>query len=46
MEAYDLYYDDLKIQKSDIAPGFGSTGGGIQYENAITSRFIGRIRLN
>lgn len=32
MDAYDLTYDDLKIQKGDIAPGFGSTGGGIQYE--------------
>jgi hypothetical protein len=32
MEGYDLSYDDLKIQKGEIARGFRSTGGGIQYE--------------
>jgi hypothetical protein len=29
------YADDLIIQKGNIAPGFGSTGGGIQYEMPI-----------
>jgi hypothetical protein len=32
MDAYDLSYDDLKIQKGNIAPGFGSICSGIQYE--------------
>ena len=32
MEGYDLSYEDLKIQKGEIKSGFGSTGGGIQYE--------------
>ncbi|MDQ0885077.1 hypothetical protein QFZ81_000165 [Paenibacillus sp. V4I9] len=32
MEGYDLSYNDLKIQKGEIASGFGSIGGGIQYE--------------
>jgi hypothetical protein len=29
------YADDLIIQKGNIAPGFGSIGGGIQYEMPI-----------
>jgi len=32
MEGYDLSYKDLKVQKGEIARGFGSNGGGIQYE--------------
>lgn len=32
MEAYDLSFEKLKIQKGEIASGFGSQGGGIQYE--------------
>nr|WP_309100501.1 TNT domain-containing protein [Fredinandcohnia onubensis] len=36
MDAYDLSFDDLKVQKGEIAPGFGSTGGGIQYEMPLS----------
>lgn len=32
MKKYKLSYDDLKIQKGYIAEGFGSSGGGIQFE--------------
>lgn len=32
MEGYDLSYKDLKVQKGEMARGFGSNGGGIQYE--------------
>lgn len=32
MKKYKLTFDKLKIKKGVIAKGFGSTGGGIQYE--------------
>ncbi|WP_339362091.1 TNT domain-containing protein [Vallitalea maricola] len=32
MKKYKLTFDKLKVQKGNIARGFGSTGGGIQYE--------------
>ncbi|MBM7691679.1 putative ribonuclease toxin of YeeF-YezG toxin-antitoxin module [Peribacillus deserti] len=32
MDSYDLSFDKLKIQKGEIAKGFDSNGGGIQYE--------------
>lgn len=46
MDAYDLTYDDLKIQKGDIAPGFGSTGGGIQYEMPLPVDLLEGFRLS
>ncbi|THE10570.1 DUF4237 domain-containing protein [Bacillus timonensis] len=32
MRKYGLSYDDLQVQIGEIASGFGSKGGGIQYE--------------
>ncbi|MDN3955294.1 TNT domain-containing protein [Sporolactobacillus laevolacticus] len=32
MTTWGLTFNDLTIQKGEIAPGFGSSGGGIQYQ--------------
>jgi hypothetical protein len=32
MKKYRITYDDLNVQAGEIASGFGSAGGGIQYE--------------
>ncbi|PAE37523.1 hypothetical protein CHI06_20180 [Bacillus sp. 7884-1] len=46
MDAFDLSYDDLKIQKGNIAPVLGSTGGGIQYEMPLPVDLLEGIGLN
>jgi hypothetical protein len=35
MDAYYLSNDDIKVQNDNITLGFGSVGGGIQYEVPI-----------
>lgn len=40
MKKYSLNFDDLVIQKGDIAPGFGSIGGGIQYQMLLPARLL------
>ncbi|MFD9627528.1 T7SS effector LXG polymorphic toxin [Peribacillus muralis] len=48
MKKYSLKFDDLVIQKGDIAPGFGSIGGGIQYQLPLPAKLLedlGMIKL-
>ncbi|WP_144550360.1 T7SS effector LXG polymorphic toxin [Peribacillus simplex] len=48
MKKYSLKFDDLVIQKGDIAPGFGSVGGGIQYQLPLPAKLLedlGMIKL-
>lgn len=40
MEKWDLTWSDLQIQRGTIAEGFGSKGGGIQYEFPMPIQYL------
>ena len=45
MIKYKLSFDDLKVQKGDIASGFGSSGGGIQYELPMPVEYLIGLKI-
>lgn len=40
MEKWDLSWSDLKVQRGSIAEGFGSKGGGVQYELPLPIEYL------
>ncbi|MBO1911093.1 glycohydrolase toxin TNT-related protein [Microvirga sp. 3-52] len=45
MNFWGLSFDDLKIQKGEIAPGFGAVGGGIQYQLPLPTSMLEGLGL-
>jgi hypothetical protein len=45
MNTWGLTFDDLVIQKGEIAPGFGSSGGGIQYQLPLPTSMLQDLGL-
>ena len=45
MDVYGLTFEDLVIQKGEIAPGFGSLGGGIQYQLPLPTSMLEELGL-
>ncbi|MDD9149860.1 TNT domain-containing protein [Sporolactobacillus sp. CQH2019] len=45
MSKYSLTVDDLVIEKGEIAPGFGSIGGGIQYQLPLPIKMLENLGM-
>ncbi len=45
MNAYQLSFDDLRVQVGPIAPGFGQRGGGTQYLFPLSTDMMERLGL-
>ncbi|WP_230129349.1 TNT domain-containing protein [Bacillus sp. CECT 9360] len=45
MKKYSLTFDDIVIQKGDIASGFGTAGGGIQYQLPLPAKLLEDLGL-
>ena len=45
MNAYQLSFEDLRVQVGPTAPGFGQRGGGTQYLSPLSTDMIEKLGL-